>query len=93
MAGKRTYRAHKINHVDADKLRERLNQRRRITVGLDIAKRTQFAAFIDADNEELLQVIKFDSPGQDRAFVELVTQLDVEIQVALESTGVGLRAH
>lgn len=87
MAGKRTYRAHKINHVDADKLRERLNQRRRITVGLDIAKRTQFAAFIDADNEELLQVIKFDSPGQDRAFVELVTQLDVEIQVALESTG------
>ncbi len=58
----------------------------RIVVGLDVAKEGQFAAVM-SEEKEVICTLRFTSPKENQAFVDLLTGCGPRVEVALESTG------
>jgi transposase len=84
---KMTYKTVKINDADRARLAAELRGRA-VAVGDDVAKETHCAALVEAASGRTVVTLAWKSPGQTRAFVELLCGLGAaSLVVALEPTG------
>lgn len=83
---KRKYRSVKLADLDRARFFEKV-QDREITVGIDVAKHVQFAAFM-SDEDEVLETVRWLHPAESRDFVGLLVELPVsKLEAAMEPTG------
>lgn len=83
---KRAYKSQKINLKVIEELIAKTKDRE-VTVGIDIAKTDQFAAF-RVDRQEVMATVRWCHPVETTGFVELLKKLSVKkLVVALEPTG------
>ena len=83
---KRAYKSKNINLKVIEELIEK-TKGREVTVGIDIAKTEQYAAF-RVDRQDVLLTVRWNHPVQTPSFVELLKELDVKkLEVVLEPTG------
>ena len=83
---KRAYKSKKINRSTIEKLIAETKDRE-VTVGIDIAKTDQYAAF-RVDRQEVMLTLRWSHPTETRKFIELLESLLVKkLVVALEPTG------
>lgn len=80
---KRTYRAVSVKEFDWEGLSQRLPDR--LIVGIDVAKKTMFAAVM-APSEEILAVVKWDHLSETRHFVSQLAGLPA-VDVVMEPSG------
>ena len=85
---KRRYSAVPVNTVDAKKIAQRGTNG--LIFAIDIAKTTQFGAFVTYRNE-VVRIVRWEHPTETRELERLlleIRELEVSIQVVLESSGV-----
>lgn len=84
--GKRKYRAIDVKQVDAERLKERVRDRR-VVLGGDMAKETHYGALLDEDKEVIL-IWKWDQLGESLRVVKLLQSLPASsVAVAIEPSG------
>lgn len=90
MPRKIQYRAVSLEHTSADALAGLLRGAEKLVVAIDVAKTKMMAGFGREDGV-VLRLVKWTSPLETRAFVELVVQtarlLDVPVEALMEPTG------
>ncbi len=98
MARKISYRAVPIEKVTSALLAGMLSGATKLVVAIDVAKTKMMAGF-GRDDGTVARLVRFDSPTQTRAFVDLVVEtgrvLGVPVEALMEPTGTygeGLRA-
>lgn len=83
---KKAYRSLKINQIDIERLGKR-TAGKDVVVGVDIAKKVQFAAF-SVGLDEIVETVRFELPGQMSDFLELLDKLECSsVRVVIEPTG------
>ena len=85
---KRSYRSETVKSASKHLFKDVAGEKR-IVVGLDIAKKKQYAAFLNK-KREVLSTVHFTSPGGNQAFLSLLSSIAAQlerVEVVLESTG------
>jgi transposase len=90
MAKRIRYRATAIEQISCEKLASKLLGAQKLVVAIDVAKTKMVAGFGPEDGS-VACLVKWNSPTDNRAFVDLVTRtaqtLDVPVDAVLEPTG------
>jgi transposase len=90
MAKKIQYRAISFEQARPDALASALSGARKLMVAIDVAKTKMMAGFAREDGA-VVRLVKWTSPLETRAFVELIMQtarlLDVPVEALMEPTG------
>ena len=83
---KRSYRAHKVNQIKWSAL-SRKAAGQALVLATDVAKEEQYAVLMGSDRQSLVTV-KWNHPEESGRLIEELQELDCELVVAMESTGV-----
>lgn len=84
---KRTYRAVAVKDFDWSELAQKLRDRDRLVVGLDVAKKRMYAVLMDVE-EQILGMLNWDHLSESRWVTSQLMRLPVSsVEVVMESSG------
>lgn len=86
MSKKRKYRALNVKKVDTERLHRQLGDKELMIVGFDIAKQKMAAVLMDERHKPILN-IAFEHPTESHQMLELLEDLPVRVEAAMEPTG------